>query len=1207
MFLLIWLLFFLIDKKRLREYLQNIYTDGEYSTVTPLPDWVEIHVRDIFTPLILVGDRKGDKKQRLESYNELFHKEGVKQKRIMLLGEAGAGKTTFCQHLVDVWCNPSSRRQFDDVDIIKQLQFLFYISCRFAESHETVLNMIDNQLFDDEKSELRDIAHSVLRHNADSCLILMDGFDELQRSAQAKTGKRGDITGMPSLSNIQNCTLVTTSRPWKFLSIPNKEQEKFRRLELDGIKDLAELVKTMFQEQQVEDPAKLCTDFLDAIKERELSELMKFPIMLLFAIDVWVEKGSLPKSVSLCYINMIELAILRSARKREEANVESRLKAVEKLRNKYSESAKYLPNPLSNFESLKQDAGLLLNLGQLAYDLLLQPNGQTLIFERGDCKKYNINKLNGSLEYCLDLGLLIKIESTVKGSKQKENFQFCHKTYQEFFAALWLSNRCIKEGSQEMSHIHSCIKNVTDLDNHSVLIQFLCGLCPQAGTELWKYVAQNISCQVQNQVLRTMKEARDCCDHQGDHLYYCTRKVIIDKYTTDEDVSLLCKMNQYNSCYLKYLIVSDVCLSSSQCHSLLRSASSAIELEMLVLHPISCQSNDSSENLLVLDLSNHCRLRRLALDKISINGLVLPSQEELQLENLSLNNLVLSHDSLVNIFSLLPTVTEICRLDFTSVSCSGHQDGCPLPVLDLHNHCGLWKLELDKISISGLVLPSLQKSQLSKLSLNNLVLAHDNLVNICSSLSSVIGIYELRLINLFCRGHRDGCCLPVLDLHNLCRLQWLALDKISISGLVVPSQKGSQLIRLYLNNLVLPHDSLVNLCSSLSTVTGIEALKLTRLSCSEHQDGCSLPVLDLHNVHRLGWLTLDKISISGLYLYHLVLPHDNLVNLCSSVSSGTGIKILNLTRLSCSEHQDGCSLPVLDLHNDCGLEYLTLDKISISGLVLPSQGSLLRELNLDSLVLQHDELVNLCSSLSSVAGIRWLRLTRLSCSEHQDGCSLPVLDLHSDCGLEYLTLDKISISGLVLPSQEGSLLRELNLDSLVLPHDELVNLCSSLSSVAGIGWLKLTRLSCSEHQDGCSLPVLDLHNDCGLEYLTLHNISMSGLVLPSQEGSQLRYLDLNNLLLPHENMVGLCSASSSLPSIPMLELTHVRCNDHDGILVHIDLGSIYDIQEQLSRSQSSQTAELSRSQSSQTADVRRHFVCLSCSDHGASCELPSLN
>ena len=210
---------FLIDKIRLRDYLQRLYKDSHYCEGTPLPDWVELKVRDILTPVILVGDRKGDTKHRLESYSELFNNEGVKQKRIMLLGEAGAGKTTFCQHLVDVWSNPSSRRQFNDVNVIQQYQFLFYISCRFAETHETVLTMIENQLFYDTK--LRDIECSVLRHNSDNCLILMDGFDELQRSALAKTGKHGDITGMPSLTNIhQNSALLITSRPWNCFSIP---------------------------------------------------------------------------------------------------------------------------------------------------------------------------------------------------------------------------------------------------------------------------------------------------------------------------------------------------------------------------------------------------------------------------------------------------------------------------------------------------------------------------------------------------------------------------------------------------------------------------------------------------------------------------------------------------------------------------------------------------------------------------------------------------------------------------------------------------------------------------------------------------------------------------------------------------------------------------------------------------------------------------
>ena len=856
-------------------------------------------MRDIFTPVILVGDRKGDKKQRLESYNELFHKEGVKQKKIMLLGEPGAGKTTFCQHLVDVWSNPSSRRQFDDVDIIKQFQFLFYISCRFAESHETVFNMIERQLFDDENRELRDIACSVLRHNADSCLILMDGFDELQRSAQAKTGKRGDITGMPSLTNIQNCTLVTTSRPWKFLSIPNKEQEKFRCLELDGIKDMAELVKTIFQEQQEKNPAKSCTDFLDVIKKRGMTRLMKFPIMLIFAIDVWVEKGSLPKSVSLCYINMIELAISRSARKREEANIEKSKTIVEKLLHKYSQSSKCLPKPFSNFAGLRQHAGLLLSLGHLAYDLLIQPNEQILVFQRNVCERYKLTDNDGSLKYCLDLGLLVKIESTIIGVKQKENFQFCHKTYQEFFAALWLSYRYTKEGSQEMLHIQSCIKSRIDLNNHSVLIQFLCGLCPEAGAALWKYVAQNDIIEfdiwnrntVQNQVLRAVKEAQDCCDHQGVQVYYCIRYVDIDKDTTDEDVSLLCKMIQNNSCYLKHLRVWGTCLSSSQYHSLLRSASSAIELELLVLQNISCQSNDSSEDLPVLDLSKHCRLDWLTLNKISISGLVLLSQEGSRLNKLYLNNLVLPHDNLVNICSSLSSRSEIEVMGLTSLSCSQHQDGCSLPVLDLSNHCRLQRLFLKKISISGLVLPSQEGSRLRELYLNNLVLSHDNLVGLCCAISSLSSIEILQLTHVRCIEHDGSCDVPTL---NLPTQETDNADKEQIPDIDVLS------------------------------LSGLDKLKLPIMPCSKTSDACRFTVLNLQKHRNLMVLKLDSSSISGillpshdridiqaLVLSNLVLSHYSLEQLPRSLSTLSDDVRLHLVNLSCSDHGGSCELPSL--------------------------------------------------------------------------------------------------------------------------------------------------------------------------------------------------------------------------------------------------------------------------------------------------------
>ena len=121
---------------------------------------------------------------------------------------------------------------------------------------------------------MKDIACHVLKHNSDSCLILMDGFDELQRSAIAQTGKRGDIAGFPSMVGVQNCVFVITSRPWKYFSLPQDEQEKFNRMELDGIKDEKELVKTILQKLEEPDPEKSCYEFQAQIRNNNMSKIM---------------------------------------------------------------------------------------------------------------------------------------------------------------------------------------------------------------------------------------------------------------------------------------------------------------------------------------------------------------------------------------------------------------------------------------------------------------------------------------------------------------------------------------------------------------------------------------------------------------------------------------------------------------------------------------------------------------------------------------------------------------------------------------------------------------------------------------------------------------------------------------------------------------------------------------------------------------------
>ena len=841
--------------------MQSAYKD--HLQVTPLSDWASLNVPEIFTPVVLLGE----KRQTLVSYKDLFYKEGVLQKKIILLGKAGTGKTTFCKHLADIWCNPTSKRQFDDVDVLQQFQFLFYVSFRFAEKHETVLEMIRNQLFDDE--EIQAIACHVLKHNSDSCLILMDGFDELQRQTLAKTGKRGDITGFPSLTGVQDCILLVTSRPWKYYSLPKEDQRIFSTMELDGIKDNEELIEVILTKLEEPDPAKSCSHFKAQIKNNNMTEIMKSPLMLIFAIDVWESERSLPKSICINFIKIIKSFVRRYQTKREEVITESTEVFVKKLVDKYSESAKLLPNILSNYEFVQMHAGLFLFLGHLASDFLLGEENQSLVFQKEVCKRYNIKENDGSLKLCLDLGILTKLESTMRGIKRTESFQFCHKMFQEFFAALWLSRKYTEEDSQEKWYLH-CIETEDDLLNHGVLIQFMCGLNPELGSDFWKYIAQKNMIQfkyldsvflVQNLILRAVKEAHYCCDTKREQLYYCMSYVRIDNRTSDEDVSLLCKMIQNSSTYLKSLEMEYVKMSYSQYHCLLSSFSCATDLTTLTLRNISCQTNVSSDCLPVLYLHKNHKLRKLELDNIPISSLLSPSQEQSELRYLYLFNLVLSHDNLVQLCSSLSSLTGLHQLKLTNISCSD----------DTHRHCSIDELSLNKISISH------------KLYLDNLVLSHDNLVQLCSSLSSLTDLCEVELTNISCSDNSLNLCLPVLDLHRHCSIKELLLNKISISGLLLPSQEESRLRYLYLDNLVLSHDNLVQLCSSLSSLTGLLRLKLTNISCSDNSLNLGLPDLDLQRHDRLRRLTLNKISISGLQL-----PNQEQSKLRLSVSGKPG-------------------------------------------------------------------------------------------------------------------------------------------------------------------------------------------------------------------------------------------------------------------------------------------------------------------------------
>ena len=82
---------------------------------------------------------------------------------MFILGEAGVG-SSFSKHLTDVWCETTTYTQFAYVDVLNQIRYLFYATCRFAEEKETLLDMINkyhNQLFTDDR--MKEVALYVLK------------------------------------------------------------------------------------------------------------------------------------------------------------------------------------------------------------------------------------------------------------------------------------------------------------------------------------------------------------------------------------------------------------------------------------------------------------------------------------------------------------------------------------------------------------------------------------------------------------------------------------------------------------------------------------------------------------------------------------------------------------------------------------------------------------------------------------------------------------------------------------------------------------------------------------------------------------------------------------------------------------------------------------------------------------------------------------
>ena len=869
------------------------------------------------------------------------------------MGEAGAGKTTFCKHLTDMWCQtkhtneecvPAFLQQLEDVTVLKQFQYLFYISCRFAEEKETIFDMINNQLFDNDK--MKEVAKYVLKHYPESCFIILDGADEWKGSPTSWTGRRGDIAGLPGMAGVDSCVIFITSRPWRFHALSEKTQTIFRRLKLKGIADVNMLVESILQKLELPEPVRSSKDFLKQVKENDMSELMEIPLILLIALGSWIDDKSFHKLMCINYIKMIQTFIRRLKGHAGWSSSENRLRLIPDLYNletKWEQRSNELPSLLLTYKPLHRYAGLLLLLGQLAFNLLLGKEEQFLIFSKADLTSYiqADDEIDESVNVCLALGILSKAETTKRGIKKVENYAFCHKTFQEIFAALWLTSGYTNEASKQYKYI----KNIQHLYGCDLMITFLCTIEPDTGKKFW---------------IDLVKEDK-------------IRVINLDKTTMNHQ-------------------------SLQQLSGSLSSSSNLIELK---LEHLRC-SDHSRCCIPIIDLQKCKQLTCLALSNLLVEDLLLP-KEGARFESLEFDNVTMAHDGLEELSRSLPSLSCIEYLLLDGVRCSEHRDRSCIPVLDLRKHNELELLRIKASPVEGLLLP-MEGTRIRQLALYNVTMAHHELEQLSRSSSSWSSIELLELDGVRCSEHRDRRCIPVLDLRKHNELGLLSIEVSPVEDLLLPME-GTRIRQLTLVNVTMAHHGLEQLSRSSSSWSSIELLKLDGVRCSEHRDMSCIPVLDLRKHNELEFLRIKAspaedllLPMEGTRIRYLVLndvtmAHHGVEQLSRSLSAVSCIKMLYLDEVRCSEHRDRSCIPVLDLQKHNELEELIIKDASVEGLLLPMEGTQIRQLILFNVTMAHHGLEELSRSLSSLSCKEKLALNGLSCSEHRDRCCTPFLEI----------------------------------------------------------------------------------------------------------------------------------------------------------------------------------------------------------------------
>ena len=393
-FLLIFLLLGSFDPTKLINGILQLYKTRE-GWLSPFP-WCEefqFFLGNIFTRLKVVRRKKTrgeitdvfvDMSSILDPYEECSA-----PRTVLIEGEPGMGKTTYCKKYAYDWATKQQAPQGCGSTAFKVVLLL---KCR--DIHSDVWEAIDDQLLPrDIDEEVKQQFFQFIRENQSSILLILDGLDELP------SGKLSMFSELIEGKVLPRCHIVATAR-----HEAGKEVRKCcdTLLQIEGFteKHVRGFVTMYFKERP-----DLATKLLERMsRDENLKEMAANPLNTALLCLLCEEfEGAFSENRAQLYLDMVE-CVLRRYRKKK-----GLLEIGEDLTNHYKPQ--------------------LNRLGLVALNGLLN-----------DKLDFNESELGNHAKELTEFGFL-SVQPGGNKLRQKLHYAFLHKSFQEFFAAFFICSQ----------------------------------------------------------------------------------------------------------------------------------------------------------------------------------------------------------------------------------------------------------------------------------------------------------------------------------------------------------------------------------------------------------------------------------------------------------------------------------------------------------------------------------------------------------------------------------------------------------------------------------------------------------------------------------------------------------------------------------------------------------------------------------------------